>query len=220
MLTFYVVIGITTKVGAQSLDVSKLVNESIESYKQSELDTAVYNLELAALLRPYDQEIASNLKVAKGKLAVDIVEIPSFFLSRWLAAASDLFMPGVWKYIAICIMLLIAVLLYQKLVKRTESRTTSWTVLCLLCVLLMVVLILGKARFDRLHEGRYGIIMGNEVTALKQGPDDVSKDVKDISAGVKLEILDSSGAWYKVSAMDKEQGWIPQHAVKIIKVDE
>lgn len=203
---------------AQTLDVSQLLNQSIDAYENSALDTAVYNLELAAMLKPFDKDISSNLKIAKSKVAVDIVEIPGFFLSRWLNNAAGIFLPGIWKYLAILLMIMIAVLMHRKLVKRADDKLASWGLIGALATLLVISAVLGKVRYDQLHNGQYGIVMGNDVQALKQGPDKVSKDVKDISPGVKLEILDQSGTWYKVSAMDKEQGWIPQEGVRKLKV--
>jgi uncharacterized protein YgiM (DUF1202 family) len=56
-----------------------------------------------------------------------------------------------------------------------------------------------------------------EDQSLYEGPDTVSEEVKKLTGGNKVKILDEDGEWYKVSAVDSEQGWIKKQNVKLIK---
>ena len=205
-------------VKAQTADATKLYNEAIEAYQQDDMGKAVYNLELAKLIKPYDQEIAYNLRLAKSKVAVDVVELNGFFLSEWLHGAAGLLSPGAWKYLTILFLISILLLIYNKLIAGKDGKLYSWAVISLLGLLVVLSLLLGSTRENQLHQGKFAIVMSSETSSLKEGPDEVSEDVKPVSPGVKLEILDQSQDWYKVLAMDKEQGWIEMSAVKIISL--
>ena len=47
-------------------------------------------------------------------------------------------------------------------------------------------------------------------------PDNRSDEIENLSAGVKVKILDTIDDWYKVSLVNKEQGWIKVEAVELI----
>ena len=211
-----VLIALATK--AQETDASKLYNEAIIAYKQDDMGTAVYNLELAQLIKPYDQEIAHNLRLAKAKVAVDVVELDGFFLSEWLHGAAGSLSPGTWKYITILLLIAILFLMYSKLIKDKQGKLFSWATISILGLLVVISVLLGSTRERQLHQGKYAIVMSPESNSLKEGPDEVSEDIKPVSPGVKLEIIDESQDWYKVLAMDKEQGWIEMSAVQIISL--
>jgi len=63
--------------------------------------------------------------------------------------------------------------------------------------------------------GRYAIADAS-AQALYRGPDQVSEQIKPLVDGVKLEILDQDGDWYKVATLNKEQGWIPKADVRLL----
>lgn len=200
------------------IDITELYNEGSLAIENGDMANAVYNLELAHLLNPYDQEISNNLSIAKSKVAVDIVEIEQFFLSRWIDSAAGLLLPGSWKILTLVLLLLMITILYLRLIKGTSGLHTSYFTLGTLVGLAIITVWFGTHRHNSLYQGKYTVVMSKSVQGLKQGPDEVSKEVKAISDGVKLEILDQSGDWYKVSAMDKEQGWIKKKHVKKISI--
>jgi len=201
----------------QSIDVTARYNNALEAHDKGDIATAIYELEMAKLAAPHSKAVRHNLNLMKAEVPVDIVEIEPFFLQRWYSGLAGWLSPGVWKYSSILLLILLAVMLYRKLVQQKESTFTSKWVLGGVVGLFMVSVVLGLHRQELLHEGSFAIIM-QPAEQLKEGPDTVSDDVKAVSPGVKLEILDSYEDWYKVAAMDREQGWIKQSAVRRIMV--
>jgi len=72
----------------------------------------------------------------------------------------------------------------------------------------------GNSAYTQLHSTDQGIAIA--VTTLRSGADERAESIEDISEGVKVNILDTIGDWYKVSLMNKEQGWIHAAQVEII----
>ncbi len=198
------------------VDAASLYNDAIEAYGGDSIAKAIYNLELAHMLEPYDKDIINNLNVVRAQVKADIIDIDGFFLKEWLDATAGILTPGVWKYLTILLMGGVVWLVYGRLLQKKSSKLFSISTIVSIGVLIGLLFILGSRRESQLHNMKYAIIM-DQVTALKLGPDQVSKDVKEVSAGVKLEILDDYDEWYKVSAMDREQGWILKESVKILE---
>lgn len=216
IITFVLPGGLAAQVGG--LDAAELYNSGTKAYEEGDMATAVYDLELAHMLAPYDAEIKHNLRIAKGKVAVDIVEIDGFFLKEWTLAAAHLLSPGLWRYITIALLLAALALLYVRMIVGKRSALSSWLTIGLVCLLAVTAAGLGIAREQVLTGGRYGVVL-TATTALKEGPDPVSADVKEVSAGVKVEVLDKIDGWYKLAAMDREQGWLPIEQVRLLVVE-
>lgn len=204
---------------AQSVDVSELYNNSLIAKEKGDIGAAVYDLELAKLYEPYAQDIGNNLSIMRQEVDVDVIPVPRFFLARWIDRLANVMLPSYWRYLFVALLLATVGVLFLYYIRRTMAKKGFSLMMGMLSVLLLVSLLLGIRRANMLSNGKYAIVMDKAARALYEGPDTVSEQIKDISAGVKLEIVDEVEGWYKVIAMDKEGGWIPQKSIKRIKAN-
>lgn len=194
-----------------------LFNLGNQAYSDEQFDQAIFYYEKAKLLDPTSKDIAINLQLANEQLSTDIIEIEPFFLATWWQYISGLLLPGGWKILSVVILIGLLVLVYLFLFKnKQESNNLFYSMLGILLFLFLVSLFAGVSRTNQIFESPFVIVFGDDQT-LQLGPDEVSEQVKEITGGNKLKVLDQDGEWYKVSAMDSEQGWIKKERVKHIK---
>jgi len=206
-------------VRGQGIDITTHYNTALTAYESGDMAEAIYHMEMAHLAAPHSEAISNNLSIMKTDVAVDIVEIEPFFLQRWYDGSAALLSPGGWKYLSLALVAIIVILLYRRYVAQIASTLTRSGTIGGLVLLLLISIVLGLRRQSLLTSGIYGIVM-DSTPQLKEGPDQVSDDVKEVAPGVKLQILDTYDQWYKVATLDREQGWIPQSAVQRIMVAE
>ena len=101
-------------------------------------------------------------------------------------------------------------LLGNTIKQRSKILPTGGVILSLT----IVTFLLGLSRKHHLQRTDTAVIL--EKTPLKLGADEISESVSNLQAGYKVILLDQIGDWYKVSKLDKEQGWIQKKSFEII----
>ena len=194
-----------------------LYNLGNVAFNQEQYDEAIFYYEKAKLLEPLAEDISINLQLANEKLSTDIIELEPFFIARWWNKFTDLMLPGSWKLTSILLLLGAIVLLYLNYIRNKIKRQFYFlTMIGLILMLFLISVFAGMTRSNHIFNSPIAIVFGGD-QPLYVGPDTVSEEVKTLTGGNKLKILDEDGDWYKVSAMDNEQGWIKKHNVKLIK---
>ena len=197
-----------------------LFNLGNQAYGNEQLDQAIFFYERAHLLDPHAEDIGINIQLANENLSTDIVEIAPFFLASWWKSLYTYLLPGSWKLISIGFLFLGLVLVYFFNFKENNwSRTIYYSLLSSVLILFILSILAGNSRNRQIFNSPFAIVFGEE-QSLYQGPDEISEQVKTITGGNKLRILDEVGNWYKVSAMDSEQGWILKNKVQCIAFPE
>ena len=100
--------------------------------------------------------------------------------------------------------------------KKNLPKSKIYLVIGALTFLFLLSIFSGISRSNSIFKNEHAVIF-NEADALHQAPDPISKKTKPVVSGVKVKILDQSGAWYKVSTMDSEQGWVLKNNVRLLK---
>lgn len=195
-----------------------LYNLGNASFAQEKYDEAIYNFERAKLLDPNGEDIAINLQLANEKLSTDIIDLEPFFLAQWWNSVCNLMLPGNWKLLSICIVIALLVIVFIHLFKSRINDFAFKALVCTLIVLFLVSVFAGTHRYNKIFKSPYAIVFGED-QSLFLGPDIVSEKIKEVTGGDKLKILDASGGWYKVSALDSEQGWIKKENVQLLRLD-
>ncbi|MEM9548301.1 MAG: hypothetical protein AAGA77_20125 [Bacteroidota bacterium] len=198
------------------LSADRLFNKGNKAYEDEQFDDAIFYYERAKLLDPLGEDIATNLNLANERLSTDIIELDPFFLIFWWNVFNGIMLPGGWKIFSVlCLaMLLLAVYLY--FFKNKPRQRVFYMISGILFSLFILSLLAGNSRVNQIYNSSYVIVVGAD-QSLYIGPDEISEKVKDITGGNKLKILDAIEEWYKVSAMDSEQGWIKKENVRLLK---
>lgn len=203
-----------------NLSADSLFNLGNAAFNNEQFDQAIFYYEQARLLDPRGKDIAVNLQLANEKLSTDIIEIEPFFLAEWWSGISNLMLPGGWKIVSIVFLVCLLLLIYFHFFKnKIENKTLFQAISGGLIVLFIISILAGNTRTNQIFNSPFAIVFGGD-QSLNLGPDIVSEEIKDVTGGNKLKILDEDGLWYKVSAMDSEQGWIKKENVRLIKLDK
>jgi len=214
---FTLMLGDTNGQDQLILSADSLYNLGNAAYSNKQYDQAILYYEKAKLLDPFSEDISVNLQLANEQLSTDIIELDPFFLATWWKSLNGLLLPGGWKIISILVLFGIVIGFYFHFFKnKPEGRSLFYVILGVLVTLFIITIVAGQGRANQIFNSPYVIVFGDD-QALFLGPDLVSEEVKQITGGNKLKILDEDGEWYKVSAMDSEQGWIKKENVKLIK---
>jgi len=188
-----------------------------EAYSEDRFDDAIFYYEKARLLDPGGKDIATNLQLANEQLSTDIIELEPFFLATWWNALSGLFLPGEWKIVSVlCLIGLLALVYFYLFKSMPKDKNLFYIILGILLAIFLISILAGLTRSNQIYNSPHAIVFGGD-QSLYLGPDQISEQVKEITGGNKLRILDEIEDWYKVSAMDSEQGWIKKENVKLIK---
>ncbi|MDF1698135.1 MAG: SH3 domain-containing protein [Saprospiraceae bacterium] len=214
---FLCLLGTTDAQSEFQFSADSLFNLGNKAYASEEYDQAIYFYEKARLLEPNSKDIAINLQLASENLTTDIIRIEPFFLSSWWSTLSNMMLPGSWKMVSLVLMISLLTLVYfYSFKKMAISRNTFYGLVATLLVCVILSILAGNSRYNRIFNSPIAIVFGDE-QSLYMGPDQVSEKIKVITGGDRLRILDEVDSWYKVSAMDSEQGWILKSNVKQIK---
>ena len=200
------------------ISAGQLYNLGNQAYNEEAFDDAIYYYEKAMLLDPGSKDIATNLQLANEQLSTDIIEIEPFFLASWWNGLSGMFLPGGWKIVSIiCLIGLLSLVFFYFFKERPSDKNHFYAILGIGLLLFLVTIFAGQTRTNQIYNSPYVIVFGGN-QALYQAPDPISEEVKDITGGNKLRILDEFEGWYKVAAMDSEQGWIKKEKVRAISM--
>ena len=201
------------------LSADSLYNSGNVAFNTDQFDQAIFYYEKARLLNPNANDISINLQLANEKLSTDIIEIKPFFLAVWWGAFSNLMLPCGWKFLSIMILISLLFLVYKHFFNFwIASKNHFFSILSILILMFLFSVLAGNKRENQIYNSPFAIVFGGD-QFLQMGPDIVSEQVKQITGGNKLKILDEDGEWYKVSTMDSEQGWIKKHNLKLIKFE-
>lgn len=178
-------------------------------FKTDQLGKAILNYERAALNAPNDEDIQFNLAIANAKKVDDIGTIGKFFVTEWWQGLHKMFGSGIWGGLTILSLWAgiagFVLWLLGESRDRKKQGFIGGIVLTLLSILLYFVAS-SQANFE--NNSGQAIVLANKV-ALKNGPDKISTEVMEIHEGLKVELLDQIGDWYKVKLSNGDQGWLP-----------
>ena len=195
----------------------RLFNLGNEAYSDDNLDDAIFYYERARLLDPLAEDIAINLQLANEQLSTDIIELNPFFLASWWKSFTGIMLPGGWKVLSVFIFLMILAMVYLYFFKEVAFLDKYFRIVSMVLVLFFLLSIFaGNARTNQIFNAPHAIVFGSD-QSLYLGPDKVSEQVKEVTGGNKVRILDEDGVWFKVATMDSEQGWIMKDNVKRIR---
>lgn len=185
-------------------------------FKKNEIGKAILYYERAKKLAPRDPDIQFNLDIANLYVVDKITAIPPHIFARvWqflknLISLSQLAVLLAVIY-AVTILLWIGRLLLRK---PALHRWSSWLFVPFL-ILTILTSLFFLTRLNSETKARTGIIMVAKVE-VRNSPSEDASEAFALHEGTKVNILDSSGAYYKISIADGNIGWLPQDAIEII----
>ena len=185
-------------------------------YKNGELGESILYWEKALKLNPSNADAKFNLGIARESVLDRIEVVPEFILVKWLRDVKYLLSSNAWAWMALSLMLLVAVaLLGFRYFHTLGLRRFAFILACIFFVLAVSSFLFSLSeRHDVVSESE-GIVM-IPVSSVKSSPGEEGKSLFILHEGTKVEILDVLGSWYKVEISDGRQGWMPAADVETI----
>jgi tetratricopeptide (TPR) repeat protein len=184
-------------------------------FKQNNIGLAILNYEKAKKIGS-DEDITHNLEITRLKIIEDVEQVDDFFLNRWWRGLRNLARSGSWSGLAISnLWLAVLGLSAWLVVNNRKYKKWGFTLASLFIPLTILFFLLAKSANNYEKEGNEAIIISKE-TPFKNAPDNGATTVIILHEGIKVEILDKIGDWYKIKTSNGEQGWLAIGAVEKI----
>ena len=197
----------------------KILNQGYESaalyynlgnayFKTGRLGQAILNYERGLKLKPGDDDLQFNLRLANTRTIDKIQEVPKLFITEWWDLFISVFNVSGWAFVVLLFFL--AVLIFIGLYFMSGSinlqRLSIYggIVSGISLVVLIVVLMLA---YSREATSDYGIVLADTVN-VKVSPTEESSDSFVIHEGLKFEIQDKLDNWVKIKLADGKVGWL------------
>lgn len=178
-------------------------------YKTGKLAAAILNYERAALLDPNNEDIKSNLELAKLQTVdKDESAVDQLAISEWTKSFVDLYSSNTWaKMSIICFLLTLvgaALYLYIKVLAVRKIGFIGAIVTFLICI---VSFFCAKSSKDRITTHEYAIVFTPSVTA-KTSPKDNATDALVLHEGTKVMVKQQVKDWYEIETSGGHRAWI------------
>ena len=177
-------------------------------YRLGKFGYAIMYYEKALSLSPGDEDVISNLQVARQNLKDKVDSLPPFFIFNiWEDMLAAFTVTG-WTIITYIffILFLISITAYFFSRSALQQRTTFFTGATFLFVLALTIGIL-VVKIHKEISVKYGIVLEPSVT-VKSSPDQTSNDEFVIHEGLKIKLEDRVDNWVKIRLDDGKVGWV------------
>ncbi len=176
-------------------------------FKQGNMGKAILYYNKALRISPSDVDIRHNLAIAESQTKDRIVQIPEFFLNRWMRIVRNSMSCTAWSVLSLVALALVLTFgLLFLLAPRIEWRKVGFY--CAMCGALLLVVTTSFAissRNDMLTHDE-AIVMGSAIS-VKSSPDNSATDLFVLHEGTKVRVVAAMDEWREVVIADGKKGW-------------
>jgi tetratricopeptide (TPR) repeat protein len=186
-------------------------------YRTDNITHAVLNYERALMLSPGDNDIRSNLQLARSKTIDKIEPTSEMFFITWYHSIVNMKSSDSWAIMAIAFFILVAVLiLIYIFADRILIRKIGFFGGILFFVLFVLCNVFAYQQKQQLIN-RTGAIVTSFSVSVKKTPEQKGNTVFIIHEGTKVDILDNSiKDWKEIKLADGREGWILSNQIEKI----
>ncbi len=184
-------------------------------YQLGELGNAIWAYEKGLELRPQDDDLQFNLKVANARI-VDRVRIPEpFFLIKWYGALKQIFSPSQWLY-SISVLLLSSATFSAvgRGWKNQFSRMFQLVSSGGLIVAIALSLLFTDIYFD-LSDQEIGVVVARE-GRVYAAPSQSSNLLFLVHEGTKADVSSRQYPWVEIELIDGKKGWLSADQLRLL----
>ncbi|MBH31912.1 MAG: hypothetical protein CMG71_08010 [Candidatus Marinimicrobia bacterium] len=184
-------------------------------YQLGELGNAIWAYEKGLELRPQDDDLQFNLKVANARI-VDRVRIPEpFFLIKWYGALKRIFSPSQWLFSIS--LLLLASATFSAVGRGWKNRFSRMFQLVSsggLTVVITFSLLFADIYFD-LSDRESGVVVVRE-GRVYAAPSQSSNLLFMIHEGTKADVSSRQYPWVEIELIDGNKGWLSADQLRLL----
>ena len=170
----------------------------------------------ALRIAPSQEDIRHNLALAEAKTKDRIVEIPEFFVNRWLRTMRNSMSCTAWSVLSLVwfgVLLAFGVLFL--LASQVRWRKVGfYGALCAFVLFVAMTSFAVSSRNDMLSHNE-AIVMGTAIS-VKSSPDRSATDLFVLHEGTKVKVLTEVDEWVEVVIADGKKGWTERKNIEEI----
>jgi len=198
------------------LQLIKTENPSAELYfntgncyfKMGTLGKSVLYYERAAKLKPDDDDIQYNLKIANLKAVDKIEPVPPIIYKRWIKSLSESLTMSQWSVTFIVLVwLLFAAWGCYLFANQVSTRKLTFVLACAVSGLCIISYLFLEENHRVQTRLKYGVVMAAS-SYVKSAPDERGTDQFILHEGTKVEVLDELAGWEKIRIANGSVGWL------------
>lgn len=185
-------------------------------YKAGETGRAILFYERALRLAPNYEDARANLDLAQTRVVDNIVQVPPFFVKRWI----DLLIKslGVDNWYALSVVTFILTLfclLFFVFGNSISMRKIAFYSAFVLFFAAALSVTFAAVRKGQLTNHNEAIIMSGTIT-IKSSPDKSGTDLFQLHEGTKVVIKSKLGNWTEIKLGNGNIGWLESNHIEEI----
>ncbi|MFM2230922.1 MAG: hypothetical protein RL607_2180 [Bacteroidota bacterium] len=183
-------------------------------YKLHRVAPAIFHLEKAHLMDPYDSAIENNLVFARKISADTIPHFPKVGFEKMLVQSTGLFYYETWGYLTLVFAIaMVACFMGYYLTTASVKKRRYFGLMIVNLFLLIIGLFAGFYQRNYRHNQHPAIVFSDQL-ALHAEPTSRSTVALRLREGAKVFVLEKSGNWMKVQLTDDTLGWLQANGVQ------
>lgn len=185
-------------------------------YKGQNIPKALLYFERAKLIDPNDNDINFNIALCNQFVVDKIDPLPQPFFVEWYHALVNVNSADKWaKMSLVCFGFTILLALTFFLIGLPLWKKLSFGVGILALVLTLMSFVFAAQQKSKATHHTTAIVFSPTVT-VKASPDDSGTALFVIHQGLKVNILESLGSWYRIKLADGNVGWVKKEILEKI----
>ncbi len=177
-------------------------------YKLGEVGKSILNYERALRLKPSYEDAIFNLEMARSKVVDNVVQVPSFFIMRWIDSLIKLMSSNQWFWLSV-VLLIITVISFFIFIFGFSPMLRRFTFYLGVVFLSFTVLtgFFAGIRKSQMAQHNQAIIMVGTII-VKGSPDKSGTDLFQLHEGTKVKVKSELGDWTEIVLGNGNLGWI------------
>ncbi len=185
-------------------------------FKLNNVASSIWYFEKAVKLSPHDADINFNLIIANQRIVDKIDKVPESFLSTTFRSYRNMMSTDHWAKMAIVLFILslAAVLLYL-MGSQAALRRIALLVGFALFVVFVQSFVMAQQNYNAMVSEDFAITFESTINVMSE-PKEESTLLFVIHEGLKVQIIENSGGWYKIKLVNGKIGWLNESTLQII----
>lgn len=185
-------------------------------YKAGEIGRSILFYERALRLAPNYEDARANLDLAQTKVVDNIVQVPPFFVKRWIDLLIKSLGVDNWYVLSVVTFILtLCCLLFFVFGNSISMRKIAFYSAFVLFFAAALSVTFALVRRGQLTNHTEAIIMSGTVT-IKSSPDKSGTDLFQLHEGTKVVIKSKLGNWTEIKLGNGNIGWLESNNIEEI----
>ena len=177
-------------------------------YKNNEIGKAIYNYELANKLKPNNEDIKTNLRIANQKTIDKIESKENYFLGAIKTGLVNYFTTTGWAWLSIGSLIMCLVVAFLFFMSGSMSIKRLSFFISVLCLIVFIgSMALGFSALHSKQQISFAIITTRE-TKIHEEPSATSKSKFSLHDGTKVSVIETNETWTNIKLENGNEGWV------------